>query len=535
MQVLGSRRGGLITLSVAAVALVIAVAFAVWQLIERPSVEEPLPGPGSAVSDPRPRITFSVPATDRLGDLQVRLDGRDVTARVRGSGDRLVVRPAKRLVDGSHSVQVSFSTSNVFARTVSTSWDFDVDTRAPKVAVATPAAGSLSPRRAAPFAGTAEPGVRVTIAAGGKTATAVAGDDGAWKAVARLPEGRVAATVTATDAAGNATVRRRILTVDTTAPQLAVSEPAAGAKITETDQPLVYGTVPSDNPRNLTFSAAVNGAAVATVKGSDAVTPEDVETSYGTAAATPAALEVDGRRFSLGVGTLPQGRNRIMVKVKDRAGNVARVTRIVNVNSTEEFGAVDMRVGARGADVTVLQQRLREAKVHPKKGKLTGVIDKTTAKSISRYQKRYSLPITGVVDARTRQAMVGRLVVTVSQRKVRLIRNGKVMKTYPIAVGQPAYPTPTGEYEINDKQVDPVWYPPDSPWAAELSSIPAGVGNPLGTRWIGTSAPAIGLHGTYADYSVGTAASHGCMRMHIADVEELYDQVTIGMKISIRP
>ena len=133
-----------------------------------------------------------------------------------------------------------------------------------------------------------------------------------------------------------------------------------------------------------------------------------------------------------------------------------------------------------------------------------------------------------------RTAMVGRLVASLSQRKVRLIRNGKVVMTYPIAIGQPAYPTPTGEYEINDKQVDPAWYPPDSPWAAELSTIPPGPGNPLGTRWIGTTAPAIGLHGTYADYSVGTAASHGCMRMHIPDVEELYDQVTIGMKISIR-
>ena len=182
-----------------------------------------------------------------------------------------------------------------------------------------------------------------------------------------------------------------------------------------------------------------------------------------------------------------------------------------------------------------LQGRLREAKVYPKKGKLTGVADATTMKSIARYQKRYDLPKTGIVDARTRQAMVGRLVVNLTQRKVRLIRNGRVFKTYSIAIGQPAYPTPTGEYEINDKQVDPVWYPPDSPWAAELSSIPPGPGNPLGTRWIGTTAPAIGLHGTYADYSIGQAASHGCMRMHIPDVEALYELVTIGMKISIRP
>jgi len=63
----------------------------------------------------------------------------------------------------------------------------------------------------------------------------------------------------------------------------------------------------------------------------------------------------------------------------------------------------------------------------------------------------------------------------------------------------------------------------------------AGPGNPLGTRWIGTSAPAIGIHGTYASSSIGTAASHGCMRMHIPDVEELYDQVTLGMRVIIRP
>jgi lipoprotein-anchoring transpeptidase ErfK/SrfK len=205
------------------------------------------------------------------------------------------------------------------------------------------------------------------------------------------------------------------------------------------------------------------------------------------------------------------------------------------VDSTEEFGPLDIGPGARGADVLALQQRLREAKVFPKKGRLSGRFDKKTARSVVRYQRRYDMPVTGLVDARTRQAMVGRLVVNLTQRKVRLLRNGKVWKTFPIAIGQPAYPTPTGEYAINDKQVDPTWYPPDSPWAAELSTIPPGYGNPLGTRWIGTSAPAIGLHGTYAEYTVGTAASHGCMRMKIADVEELYDQVVIGMKISIRP
>ncbi len=326
-----------------------------------------------------------------------------------------------------------------------------------------------------------------------------------------------------------------MLTVDTTAPQLALTSPAAGDQLTATDQPLVYGTVASDDPRALIFTATVNGRAAANAKGSEATTTASLEASYGEAAGTTtSALEVDGRRFALAVGTLPQGRNRITVAARDRAGNVARRTTVVNVNSTEEFGAVDLAAGAKGADVTDLQMRLREAKVYPKKAKLTGVFDPTTAKSVTRYQKRYHLPKTGVVDARTRTAMVGRIVVNLGQRKLRLIRNGRVWKTYSIAVGQPAYPTPTGEFAVNDKQVNPVWTPPNSPWAAELSSIPAGPGNPLGTRWIGTTAPAIGIHGTYADSSIGYAASHGCMRMHIPDVEELYDQVTIGMKVSIR-
>ena len=534
MQALGSRRGGWITLAIVALAVVVAAVFAALQLLDRPGVDAPLPAPGSAVSQVRPTISFAVDSGERLGDLRVMVDGVDVTGRARSQDGRVAVA-AGRLTEGEHAVRVSYSSGNLFAPSVSRSWSFAVDTAAPKLTVASPDPGSLRARRAVRFEGRAEPGAAVSVAFTGGKAGARTGGDGAWSAIARLPEGRVTATITAADAAGNTTERRRAVRVDTTAPELAISAPAKGAQLTETDQPLVYGTTGTDNPRALTFSAAVNGKTVATAKGSSATSPDDADPAFAEAAGTPAStLEVDGRRFAMAVGTLSQGRNRIAVAARDRAGNVARTTTVVLVNSTEEFGATDLAAGARGKDVTALQERLREAKVYPKKAKVTGVFDKVTEKSVVRYQKRYKTPRTGVVDKRMRTAMVGRLVANLSQRKVRLIRNGKVAMTFPIAIGQPAYPTPTGEYEINDKQVDPAWYPPASPWAAELSSIPPGPGNPLGTRWIGTSAPAIGLHGTYADYSVGTAASHGCMRMHIPDVEKLYDQVTIGMPISIR-
>ena len=536
MQVLGSRRGGIVTLVIAGVAFAAAAVFAVVQLLQRPTVDAPTPAPGSAVAEARPAISFSVEDGQRLGDLRVTLDGRDVTGRVRGSGGELTVTPAAKLADGAHEVDVSFSSANVFARTVRRSWSFDVDTVAPALAVASPKPRALRARKAVKFKGTTEAGATVTVAYKGGETTARAGADGAWSAIARLPEGDIATTVTAADRAGNTTARARAVKVDTTAPRMVVNAPAKGDQLTETDEPLVYGAITADDPRALTFTASVNGRKVATERGRDAASADDADDVYAEAAGgEPATLELDGRRFAMAVGTLAQGRNTIRVTVEDRAGNLARAERVVNVNSTEEFGATEIGPKARGEDVVMLQRRLREAGVYPKKGKLSGVVDAKTEKAIARYQKRYKLAKTGIVDQRMLQRMVGRIVVNLSQFRVRLIRNGKVVASYPIAKGQPAYPTPTGEYEINDKQVDPTWTPPDSPWAAELSSIPPGPGNPLGTRWIGTTAPAIGFHGTYADYSVGTAASHGCMRMHIPDVEEFYDMVTIGMKVSIRP
>jgi lipoprotein-anchoring transpeptidase ErfK/SrfK len=123
--------------------------------------------------------------------------------------------------------------------------------------------------------------------------------------------------------------------------------------------------------------------------------------------------------------------------------------------------------------------------------------------------------------------------VHLNRFRVDLIRDGKKVFSAPIAIGMPAHPTPTGTYEIIAKIKNPTWVPPNSPWAAGLEPIPPGVNNPLGTRWIGTSAPNIGFHATPADYSVGHAASHGCMRMHRPDVERLYDLIRVGTPVDI--
>ena len=118
---------------------------------------------------------------------------------------------------------------------------------------------------------------------------------------------------------------------------------------------------------------------------------------------------------------------------------------------------------------------------------------------------------------------------------LRLFKDLKLADTYPIAVGQQGLETPAGLYDIQDKQVDPTWHVPESDWAGDLAgkSIPPGPDNPLKARWMGFNGGA-GIHGTAESDSLGSAASHGCIRMDVGDVEQLYDQVTVGTPVYIR-
>lgn len=127
-----------------------------------------------------------------------------------------------------------------------------------------------------------------------------------------------------------------------------------------------------------------------------------------------------------------------------------------------------------------------------------------------------------------------RLVLSVSQRKIFFYRNGELVKTYRCAVGQPRFPTPKGHWKVVGKRRNPAWYNPGSGWSANMPRIiPPGPSNPLGTRAIEINASAIRFHGTPNTGSIGRAASHGCIRMYRKDVEELFDEVTIGVPVDI--
>jgi lipoprotein-anchoring transpeptidase ErfK/SrfK len=112
--------------------------------------------------------------------------------------------------------------------------------------------------------------------------------------------------------------------------------------------------------------------------------------------------------------------------------------------------------------------------------------------------------------------------------------DNSVWRVFSVATGQAIYPTPAGRFSIVVKWINPTWYPPtQDAWAAGLSPVPPGPGNPLGTRWMGLSAPGIGIHGTDEPSSIGWNASHGCIRMQVADSEWLFSRVRIGTTVFI--
>jgi lipoprotein-anchoring transpeptidase ErfK/SrfK len=144
------------------------------------------------------------------------------------------------------------------------------------------------------------------------------------------------------------------------------------------------------------------------------------------------------------------------------------------------------------------------------------------------------LPTKVVKPAVTQRLLPPALVIDRSLHHVTLFdKHGKAVRTLGVAVGQSQYPTPVGRFEIIEKQLNPWWYPPSSAWAAGEKPVPPGPGNPLGTRWMGISAPGVGLHGTPDAASVGYSASHGCIRMRIADAEWLFVHVRVGSPVWI--
>jgi lipoprotein-anchoring transpeptidase ErfK/SrfK len=126
------------------------------------------------------------------------------------------------------------------------------------------------------------------------------------------------------------------------------------------------------------------------------------------------------------------------------------------------------------------------------------------------------------------------IVIDRAAHQLRFFRHLKLAKTYGIAVGRAGLETPAGLYDIQWKETNPSWHVPNSPWAGALAgtTVPPGPGNPIQARWMAFNGGA-GIHGTSDDASIGTNASHGCVRMHIPDVIELYAHTPVGTPVYV--
>ena len=153
--------------------------------------------------------------------------------------------------------------------------------------------------------------------------------------------------------------------------------------------------------------------------------------------------------------------------------------------------------------------------------------------------RRLAVPARSVKPKTTTKQVSDRyghfIAISRSQRELRLFVNQKLVKTYSVGIGALGFETPTGIYEIESKAANPAWYVPDKAWAGDLGGkvIPGNdPDNPIKARWMGFWDGA-GIHGTADVASIGTAASHGCIRMRVRDVIDLYDRVPLHTPLSI--
>lgn len=185
----------------------------------------------------------------------------------------------------------------------------------------------------------------------------------------------------------------------------------------------------------------------------------------------------------------------------------------------------------QGEDILLLQERLEELSFY--KGPMDGIYDVELARSVAEFQASEQLEVDGEVDAMTwdalgdgvvpanrdekKKAPEGELSIVINTYKRTLIlyADGEVFKTYPVAIGKPSTKSPIGEWAIITKSKD---------W-----------GGGFGTRWLGLNVPwgIYGIHGTNKPWSIGRAASHGCIRMFNRDVEELFEWVPRKTRVKI--
>ncbi len=150
-------------------------------------------------------------------------------------------------------------------------------------------------------------------------------------------------------------------------------------------------------------------------------------------------------------------------------------------------------------------------------------VSQTSISQTSLGQSRPARTTTSLVAVRVSRVVL----VSIPDRRLAVMESGRVIATFPVAVGAAWSPSPTGEFQIVSRVANPWYY-------HRGTVVPSGKDNPVGTRWLGLSQPRYGIHGTNAPRSIGHAASHGCIRLRNRDMERLFTMLQVGDSVEIR-
>src|SRR5579871_2579130 len=157
---------------------------------------------------------------------------------------------------------------------------------------------------------------------------------------------------------------------------------------------------------------------------------------------------------------------------------------------------------------------------------------KRSARSVVPYFSALAVIVAAIPSAAQNSAVLNDIrparsvVISVPDRRLAILEGDTVIATFPVAVGASETPSPTGEFRIVSRVVNPTYYHPGV-------VIPSGKDNPVGTRWVGLSLKGYGIHGTNVPQSVGRAASHGCIRLRNRDMERLFSMLQVGDRVEI--
>ncbi len=293
------------------------------------------------------------------------------------------------------------------------------------------------------------------------------------------------------------------------------------------------GTTTTTTPALLPEDVTIGGVSVG------GMTPTDAVSAIRDYFSTPLTLEFGALTFDADPQRLAAPNVKAAIARARDAEPGASVKLVVVVRPARVHAYVSKiarRIDRPAADSRLLLRHLRPllTKELPGRALLRAAAERAITNELRRNARDIvELRTKPVAPTLTRKNFGPVIVIHRGSNRLFLFKGARYWRVFPVATGQSVYPTPLGRFQIVVKWKDPWWYPPPDPWAAGEKPTPPGPGNPLGPRWMGLSAPGVGIHGTNNESSIGYSVSHGCIRMHVADAMWLFDHVQIGTTVYI--